>query len=130
MAVPDLLAHRALLCCCCWLLLLWVRLSAPETCERLETCVRCIQGESARNLTACVWESCGNPGTGLSRCVVRGEAAVEEGCSVYNATSMCRALHFPTQEPRILPTGNKRNSCDICYAPTAEAQARARARWE
>ncbi|XP_028936223.1 CD164 sialomucin-like 2 protein [Ornithorhynchus anatinus] len=108
MALPELRAHRALLCCClccCWLLLPGVRPSAAESCARLESCMRCVQGESARNITACVWESCGGPGAELSRCVVRGEAAVKEGCSVYNATAMCRALHFPTQEPRILTTG-------------------------
>ncbi|XP_042633006.1 CD164 sialomucin-like 2 protein isoform X2 [Cyprinus carpio] len=60
--------------------------SSTGDCSQFDSCNGCINGDSALNLTRCVWQSC-NDGND-TRCMSDTEDS--GGCSVYNETGMCQ----------------------------------------
>ncbi|XP_016411430.1 CD164 sialomucin-like 2 protein [Sinocyclocheilus rhinocerous] len=60
--------------------------SSIGNCSQFDSCNGCISGDSALNLTRCVWQSC-NDGND-TRCMSDTEDS--GGCSVYNETGMCQ----------------------------------------
>uniref|UniRef100_A0A8C1ULP5 CD164 sialomucin-like 2 n=1 Tax=Cyprinus carpio TaxID=7962 RepID=A0A8C1ULP5_CYPCA len=58
--------------------------SSTGDCSQFDSCNGCINGDSALNLTRCVWQSC-NDG---KRTHVAYEFKYSGGCSVYNETGM------------------------------------------
>ncbi|XP_043301495.1 CD164 sialomucin-like 2 protein isoform X1 [Cervus elaphus] len=124
MAAPGPRALRAALCgsCCCLLLcaqlavagkgargfgrgaLLRVNIwpAVRGACKQLKPCEHCVEGNRAHNLSGCVWEQCRPEEPG--HCVAQGEV-VKEGCSIYNHSESCPAVHHhPTHEPKIVTT--------------------------
>uniref|UniRef100_A0A8C2NGH3 CD164 molecule like 2 n=1 Tax=Capra hircus TaxID=9925 RepID=A0A8C2NGH3_CAPHI len=118
-------ALRAALCggCCCLLLcaqlavagkgargfgrgaLLRVNIwpAVRVACTQLKPCEHCVEGDRAHNLSGCVWEQCRPEEPG--RCVAQAEV-VKEGCSIYNRSESCPAVHHhPTHEPKTATTG-------------------------
>ncbi|XP_030075372.1 CD164 sialomucin-like 2 protein [Microcaecilia unicolor] len=72
--------------------------SPADQCKDLDSCKKCIEGDTQRNITDCKWMHCE---IGESNCVVIGEP-VRESCTIYNSTAMCEAPHTTTKEPRII----------------------------
>ncbi|XP_059731976.1 CD164 sialomucin-like 2 protein isoform X1 [Bos taurus] len=125
MAAPGPRALRAALCggCCCLLLcaqlavagkgargfgrgaLLRVNIwpAVRVACKQLKPCEHCVEGNRAHNLSSCVWEQCRPEEPG--HCVAQSEV-VKEGCSIYNRSESCPAVHHhPTHEPKTVTTG-------------------------
>nr|XP_033813147.1 CD164 sialomucin-like 2 protein [Geotrypetes seraphini] len=71
--------------------------SPADKCKHLDSCKKCIEGDTGKNVTGCEWMHCG---TEKSSCIVRTEA-VRESCVVYNSTIMCEAPHATTKQPEI-----------------------------
>uniref|UniRef100_A0A3Q1M0X2 CD164 molecule like 2 n=4 Tax=Bovinae TaxID=27592 RepID=A0A3Q1M0X2_BOVIN len=124
MAAPGPRALRAALCggCCCLLLcaqlavagkgargfgrgaLLRVNIwpAVRVACKQLKPCEHCVEGNRAHNLSSCVWEQCRPEEPG--HCVAQSEV-VKEGCSIYNRSESCPAVHHhPTHEPKTVTT--------------------------
>ncbi|KAI4574533.1 hypothetical protein MJG53_002484 [Ovis ammon polii x Ovis aries] len=71
-------------------------------CTQLKPCEHCVEGDGAHNLSGCVWEQCRPEEPG--RCVAQAEV-VKEGCSIYNRSESCPAVHHhPTHEPKTVTT--------------------------
>ncbi|XP_057602389.1 CD164 sialomucin-like 2 protein isoform X1 [Hippopotamus amphibius kiboko] len=124
MAAPGPRALRAALCggCCCLLLCAQLAVAGKGArgfgrgallrmsiwpavrgaCKQLKLCENCVAGNRAHNLSGCVWEQCRPEEPG--RCVAQAEV-VKEGCSVYNRSESCSAVHHhPTYEPKTITT--------------------------
>ncbi|XP_044794016.1 CD164 sialomucin-like 2 protein isoform X4 [Bubalus kerabau] len=124
MAAPGPRALRAALCggCCCLLLcaqlavagkgargfgrgaLLRVNIwpAVRVACKQLKPCEHCVEGNRSHNLSGCVWEQCRPEEQG--HCVAQAEV-VKEGCSIYNRSESCPAVHHhPTHEPKTVTT--------------------------
>ncbi|NWI67949.1 C16L2 protein, partial [Todus mexicanus] len=69
-------------------------------CSELRSCETCTAGTASHNGTGCVWMGCGTPEEEpeTGSCVQRG-AAARETCTLYNTSTLCRALKAPTKEP-------------------------------
>ncbi|XP_030360118.1 CD164 sialomucin-like 2 protein isoform X4 [Strigops habroptila] len=87
----------ALLCA-----LLWAQRPAPTRaggCSELKLCETCTGSPTSHNSTGCIWVHCGTPEEPeKGSCAQRGVAA-RETCVLYNTSTQCRALKFPTEEP-------------------------------
>ncbi|NXJ88859.1 C16L2 protein, partial [Corythaixoides concolor] len=98
MAPPCSGALRCALLCA----LLYAQGLAPTRageCGELRSCEMCTAGTPWHNATGCVWVGCRTPeGTETGSCVQRG-AAAREACTLYNTSTLCRALKAPTEEP-------------------------------
>ncbi|KAM9107098.1 CD164 sialomucin-like 2 protein isoform 1-T1 [Megaptera novaeangliae] len=124
MAAPGPRALRAALCggCCCLLLCAQLAVAGKGArgfgrgallrmniwpavrgaCKQLKLCEHCVEGNRAHNLSGCVWEQCQPEEPG--HCVAQAEV-VKEGCSVYNRSESCPAVHHhPTYEPKTITT--------------------------
>nr|XP_045367433.1 CD164 sialomucin-like 2 protein [Camelus bactrianus] len=72
-------------------------------CKQLKLCERCVEGDRAHNVSGCMWEQCRLEEPG--HCVAQDEV-VKEGCSVFNHSESCSAVHYhPTYEPKTITTG-------------------------
>ncbi|XP_059366241.1 CD164 sialomucin-like 2 protein [Carassius carassius] len=60
--------------------------SSIGDCSQFNSCNGCINGDSALNLTRCVWQSCNDGNDTI--CMYDTEDS--GGCSVYNETGMCQ----------------------------------------
>ncbi|XP_055430813.1 CD164 sialomucin-like 2 protein isoform X1 [Bubalus kerabau] len=71
-------------------------------CKQLKPCEHCVEGNRSHNLSGCVWEQCRPEEQG--HCVAQAEV-VKEGCSIYNRSESCPAVHHhPTHEPKTVTT--------------------------
>ncbi|NXE29086.1 C16L2 protein, partial [Ardeotis kori] len=72
--------------------------SAGE-CGELRSCQTCTAGTASHNGSGCVWVGCGTPEEPETGSCVRRGVAARESCTLYNTSTLCRALTSPTEEP-------------------------------